>query len=83
MDSMELKNVTIYALAVILIIIISSGIGLAVGFFIGNTTGYDIGVNAGINYVNCVTERTPIYSTIIPDYILDECWGDFVYAIET
>ena len=53
--------------------------GFFVGIWGGNITGYEDGVEAGINYSNCVVEETPLYS-VVTDKVIDNCWETYVYA---
>ncbi len=57
-------------------------LGTIFGFFLGawggSITGYENGVEAGINYSVCVVEETPLYGTVT-DKVIDDCWETYIY----
>lgn len=53
-------------------------IGFISGAWAGTINGYEDGIEAGINYSNCITEETPIFSEVT-DEIIDYCWELYVY----
>ncbi len=75
---MDKKDVMIVVAIGIIVMMSSLIVGYFVGFILASDPYYEDGVNAGIDYSNCVTEITPLYGTVT-DRVLDECWETYVY----
>lgn len=54
-------------------------LGFVGGVWAGNNIGYEDGIDAGIDYVNCLGELTPLY-TEVSDEVIDQCWETYVYG---
>lgn len=72
------KDVLLWASLFLIGAFLGGGFGFLAGAWGGTINGYDEGVNAGINYSNCVVEETPLYSVITQE-VINECWERHVY----
>lgn len=76
---MDGKDLTLWASLLIVGLLVGLGIGFVLGAWGGTINGYDDGVNAGIEYANCVLEETPLYGEVTQESV-DKCFEMNVYG---
>ncbi len=72
------KDLLLWGSLFLIGLFLGTGFGFILGAWGGSISGYDDGVNAGIEYSNCVIEQTPLYGEVT-DKIIDECTEAHVY----